>query len=474
MRTFLFYDIETTGLNTSFDQILSFAAIRTDTKLNEIARDSITIKIRADIVPSPGAFITHRLTLDALAQGVCEYEGALKIHKIVNTPETVSIGYNSLGFDDEFLRFTFYRNLLEPYTHQYSNGCSRIDLLPIATLYRVIRPQIIRWPITDDGKPTLKLELIRKENQFMASAPSHNAMADVETSIELAKHLIKEEKIWQFALSLFDKNSEKLRFDKLFSQTSNNTPYPFAVMISHKFGADSTYIAPVIGIGRSYHYLNQTLWIRLDNDIFSSSEMPFAIRKKDGEIGIILPPRFKDLLSKEQIDLCDKNLSIINHNQESRAIFDKAVEYHRQFKYPLVPEADLDSLLYQSDFFSRLEKNEIERFHRASLEQKVQMVKNLNPCRVKDIATRILFRNYLNNNSVFDLVSKDYETYMELVRCSIDDPDFNTKKIVGFRQDERLVPQKAIEELKIICNTKELDSEQQEILKWLEKYILSI
>jgi exodeoxyribonuclease-1 len=36
MQTFLFYDIETTGLNKSFDQVLQFAAIRTDLKLQEI------------------------------------------------------------------------------------------------------------------------------------------------------------------------------------------------------------------------------------------------------------------------------------------------------------------------------------------------------------------------------------------------------------------------------------------------------
>ena len=35
-KTYLFYDIETTGLNKAFDQVLQFAAIRTDRQLNEI------------------------------------------------------------------------------------------------------------------------------------------------------------------------------------------------------------------------------------------------------------------------------------------------------------------------------------------------------------------------------------------------------------------------------------------------------
>ena len=33
--TFIFYDTETTGTNSAFDQILQFAAIKTDADLNE-------------------------------------------------------------------------------------------------------------------------------------------------------------------------------------------------------------------------------------------------------------------------------------------------------------------------------------------------------------------------------------------------------------------------------------------------------
>ena len=42
-KTYLFYDIETTGLNKAFDQVLQFAAIRTDRQLNEIERYTLLI-----------------------------------------------------------------------------------------------------------------------------------------------------------------------------------------------------------------------------------------------------------------------------------------------------------------------------------------------------------------------------------------------------------------------------------------------
>ncbi|MCF8126094.1 MAG: exodeoxyribonuclease I, partial [Desulfotignum sp.] len=129
MKTYLFYDLETSGLNPAFDQVLTFAGIRTDTKLCEIDRTCLTIKLRKDIIPSPHAFVTHCLTPKFLEGGICEYEAARVLHQLFNTPGTISLGYNSLGFDDEFLRFLFYRNLLEPYSHQYANGCSRADIL---------------------------------------------------------------------------------------------------------------------------------------------------------------------------------------------------------------------------------------------------------------------------------------------------------------------------------------------------------
>ncbi|MBF0468675.1 MAG: exodeoxyribonuclease I, partial [Desulfamplus sp.] len=382
MESFLFYDTETTGLNPAFDQILAFAAIRTDFAFNEIERHEITMHMRPDIVPSPAAFITHRLMPEDLAQGICEYEGACIIHKIVNQPGTISIGYNNLGFDDEFLRFTFYRNLLDPYSHQYSGGCYRVDLLPIATLYRIFRPEIIKWPETFDGKPTMKLELISKINDFVTSGRAHNAISDVEATVALVRCLMKDEEMLRYSLGFFDKQKDRGRIE-YFTQ---------AVMVSTRFGADAMYMAPVLGIGRSSHYSNQSLWLRLDKDIIPASgilnpQELFAVRKKDGEPGIILPPlqRFWDRLSDEQKIFAEKNLSVIHETDQNRTMFKKIVEYHRQFKYQLIPEADLDSVLYQSPFFSRSEKRDMDRFHNISPGEKIVMVKSMKPSRIKDI-----------------------------------------------------------------------------------------
>ena len=50
----VFYDTETTGTDTFFDQILQFAAIHTDVDLNEIDRFEIRCRLLPHVVPGRG------------------------------------------------------------------------------------------------------------------------------------------------------------------------------------------------------------------------------------------------------------------------------------------------------------------------------------------------------------------------------------------------------------------------------------
>ena len=57
---YVFYDTETTGIETNFDQILQFAAIKTDDDLNELERVNIRCRLLPHIIPSPIALqVTH-------------------------------------------------------------------------------------------------------------------------------------------------------------------------------------------------------------------------------------------------------------------------------------------------------------------------------------------------------------------------------------------------------------------------------
>ncbi len=68
MSTYLFYDIETTGLNKAFDQAIQFAAIRTDESFDIISEHDFRIKLNPDIIPAPDAILTHHIDIEHMME----------------------------------------------------------------------------------------------------------------------------------------------------------------------------------------------------------------------------------------------------------------------------------------------------------------------------------------------------------------------------------------------------------------------
>ena len=305
--SFLFYDIETTGLNKAFDQVLQFAAIRTDRQLRELDRYEITVKLRPDVIPTPAAVLTNRIPIARFSDGMCEYEATKQIHRLMNQPGTISLGYNTMGFDDEFLRFSFHRNLLPPYTHQFKNGCSRMDLFPIAILFWLYKKGVLIWPEIN-GKLSLKLEHLNSANRLV-SGQSHDAIVDVAATVELARRFFKKEKMWRYLEGYFDKETDAHRMAQLpVGLQSAIGDHVRGLMVSGEYGRDQNYQIPVISIGTSIPYPNQTLWLRLDLPQLRETtpqtiaDTTWVIRKRLGEPAILLPPhdRYWEKLGKDR------------------------------------------------------------------------------------------------------------------------------------------------------------------------------
>ena len=64
--SFVFFDTETTGLKHGFDQIVHFAAIRTDANLNEIERFEARSRLLPHVLPHPAALRTNGLPIGRL------------------------------------------------------------------------------------------------------------------------------------------------------------------------------------------------------------------------------------------------------------------------------------------------------------------------------------------------------------------------------------------------------------------------
>lgn len=199
-----FYDLETTGVNPRASRIMQFAGQRTDMKLKPIGEPvNIFVKLSDDIVPDPDAIMITGITpQQANAEGVTEAEFLKIFWEEVATPDTIFVGYNSVRFDDEFMRFLQYRNFYDPYVWQWQDGRSRWDLLDVVRMTRALRPDGIEWPFDSAGKPTNRLEFLTKVNKLDHSN-AHDALSDVNATIAVARLIYnKQQKLFEYLLSV--------------------------------------------------------------------------------------------------------------------------------------------------------------------------------------------------------------------------------------------------------------------------------
>ena len=107
---FVFYDTETTGINTAFDQILQFGAIRTDDNLNEIDRFETRCRLLPHVVPAPMALKVTGVAPEMLTDQALpsHYEAMRNVYaKLSDWSPSVFVGYNSISFDENLLRQAF-------------------------------------------------------------------------------------------------------------------------------------------------------------------------------------------------------------------------------------------------------------------------------------------------------------------------------------------------------------------------------
>lgn len=206
--TFYFFDLETSGFRAREDRIMQFAGQRTDLELKPIGKpDNILVKLSEDILPQPEAVLVHGITPQkAKAEGISEAELAKYLTNQVFTPDTIAVGYNNIRFDNEFIRFLFWRNFHDAYEWTWKNGCSTWDLLDVVRMTRALRPDGIKWPFAPDGKPSNKLELLASVNK-LGHTNAHDALSDVQALIELAQLIkAKQPKLFDYLLARRGKN----------------------------------------------------------------------------------------------------------------------------------------------------------------------------------------------------------------------------------------------------------------------------
>lgn len=226
-----FYDLETSGIDPRKSRVMQFAGQRTDLDLKPIGEPfNILVKLCEDVLPNPDAVLLTGITPQkTLVEGVTEAEFCKIFAEEIVQPGTCFLGYNSVRFDDEFMRFLLYRNFYDPYAWQWKDNCSRWDLLDVVRMTRALRPEGITWPVDDKGAATNRLELLTSANELLHEA-AHDALSDVMATIAIAKLIhSKQPKLFNYLYSMRQKKevSKLVLAGKPFVYSSGRYPNDF-------------------------------------------------------------------------------------------------------------------------------------------------------------------------------------------------------------------------------------------------------
>lgn len=187
---------------------MQFAGQRTDMDLNPVGEpDNILVRLTDDVLPQPDAILVTGITPQVTRSGgITEAELCKHLTSQVFTKDTIAVGFNNLRFDNEFIRFLFWRNFHDAYEWTWKDGCSTWDLLDVVRMTRALRPDGVKWPFAPDGKPSNRLEFLSSVNK-LEHANAHDALSDVNATIDVARLIkTKQPKLFEYLLKNRGKN----------------------------------------------------------------------------------------------------------------------------------------------------------------------------------------------------------------------------------------------------------------------------
>ena len=207
MSNFVFYDFETSSSNKYWGQIIQIGAILTNDSLEELDRFDARCRLSPGIIPEAMALIVNKTSPTMLKKSnLSHYE---MIRQFVETLKkwgrATYIGFNSIEFDEEFLRSTLFQTLEYPYITS-TNGNTRGDMLSLARAANLYYPKTLKNSVNEKGNDVYKLDQMAPLNGI-DHGNAHSAIGDVVATLGIAKLIAKKApNVWKASLMTLDKN----------------------------------------------------------------------------------------------------------------------------------------------------------------------------------------------------------------------------------------------------------------------------
>jgi exodeoxyribonuclease-1 len=390
---FVFYDTETTGTDTTFDQILQFAAILTDDDFRELDRFEIRCRLLPHMIPAPGALLATRVTPAMLTDPSLpsHYQAMWQIADKLNAwSPTIFIGYNTLSFDEPLLRQAFYQTL-QPVYLTNTHGNKRGDVLRLAQAAAVLAPNAMAVPLNDKGKPTLKLDTLAPANGF-AHENAHDALADVEATIYMARHIRdRAPAVWASVIPLVDKAEVTTRV--LSGTTQCLTEYHMGRPTAR----------PVIGCGQSADNPTMLGVFDLTRDPagvidLSVEDLISNMRGPDRAIRIVYANKMPAVTTLDLVPDAEVAFGFPPEvvRQRAEQVMNAGAFHQRvalalaQHFPPREPSLIVEERMYEG-FPSRADERRMAVFHGASGAERAELVEGFEDDRLRELGRRLVY-----------------------------------------------------------------------------------
>jgi exodeoxyribonuclease-1 len=255
--SFVFFDTETTGLRRGFDQIVHFAAIKTDNDLIELDRFETRCRLLPYVVPNPSALTTSGITIEQLNDKQLPLHDVMvaKIQRtLIDWSPSIFVGYNSIRFDEEMLRHALFQTLRPAFlTSSHRNG--RADALSLMMAASALSPAAISVPRDANGRAIFRLGAMAAANG-VTHGQVHDAMSDALAMLDLCR-IVRDRSsdVWQRFVRFSNKASVRDFVDS-----------GDGFVLTEFFGG-SAYHAPVVCIGNDPGTPNGRLCLSLNLDL---------------------------------------------------------------------------------------------------------------------------------------------------------------------------------------------------------------
>jgi len=390
--SFVFYDTETTGLDKHFDQILQFAAIRTDADLKELERFEIRCRLRGHMAPSPGAMRVTGVTVAQLTdQSLPSHYNMIRAirEKLGSWAPAIVTGYNSIAFDENFLRQALYQTLHSPYLTQ-SNSNGRADVMTLVQCTAFFEPAVLVIPTGDKSKLVFKLDQVAPANGFN-HANAHDALSDVEATIHLCRIIRdKAPEAW----SNFTRFSQKAAVADfvesepafVFTEHHFGKPYPYVVTLI-EFDADQSSLAYVLDLSVDLAALSALDDTKLAAKL-KASPKPIRRLKTNSAPHVLclddIPAHVRTRLpSREMIEV---QLDWVANNN---AFIERALGVFRATQKEYEPAAHVEQMIYD-EFLTQADAAILDAFHDAQWSDRLQLLDGLSDGRFRILGRRLI------------------------------------------------------------------------------------